>query len=161
MPRVTQLGHVGIYVEDVAKMRDFYTRVMGLTVTDEDAERGLTFFSSRPDAEHHEFVIMPGRTAAKDTKMVQQISWHVENVEELLAFHRVLKEEGVQVQREITHGIALAIYFLDPEGNTIEVYWATDKKIPQPFGRPVDMDQAPEDVLKQAEELIAGIPERV
>jgi catechol-2,3-dioxygenase len=161
MPRVTQLGHVGIYVQDLPKMRDFYTRVMGLTVTDEDTERGLTFFSSRPDAEHHEFVIMPGRTAPSDTKIVQQISWHVESVDELLAFHRVLRDEGVSVQREITHGIALAIYFLDPEGNTIEVYWATDKRIPQPFGRAVDMDQSAEDVLAQAAKLIEGIPERV
>src|SRR5829696_1101507 len=125
MPRVTQLGHVGVYVHDLPMMRDFYTRVLGLTVTDEDPERGLTFFSSRPDAEHHEFVIMPGRTAPSDTKLVQQISWHVESVDDLLAFHRVLQEEGVTVQREITHGIALAIYFLDPEGNTIEVYWST------------------------------------
>jgi catechol-2,3-dioxygenase len=104
---------------------------------------------------------MPGRTAPTDTKMVQQISWHVESVDELLAFHRVLRDEGVSVQREITHGIALAIYFLDPEGNTIEVYWATDKRIPQPFGRPVDMDQSVDDVLAQAEKLIEGIPERV
>ena len=40
------------------------------------------------------------------------------------------------MEREITHGIAIAIYFLDPEGNRIEVYWATDKDIPQPFGGP-------------------------
>ena len=30
MPRVTRLGHTGIYVEDLARMRDFYTRVLGL-----------------------------------------------------------------------------------------------------------------------------------
>jgi catechol-2,3-dioxygenase len=141
-------------------MRDFYTRVLGLTVTDEDPQRGLTFLSSRPDAEHHEFVLMPGRTAASDAKLIQQISWHVDSVEDLLAFHHALKDEGAQIQREITHGNALAIYFLDPEGNTIEVYWSTDKKIPQPFGKPVDMEQSAEDVLKQAEELIAGVPER-
>ena len=162
MPRVTQLGHVGIYVQDLPKMRDFYTRVMGLTITDEDTERGLTFMSSRPDAEHHEFVLMPGRTAAPDAKLVQQISWHVDSVEDLLAFHQILKDdESAQIQREITHGNALAIYFHDPEGNTVEVYWSTDKKIPQPFGKPVDMEQSVEDVLAQAAKLIEGIPERV
>src|SRR5919206_2547656 len=160
MPRVTQLGHVGVYVEDLPKMRDFYTRVLGLTVTDEDEERGITFFSSRPDAEHHEFVIMRGRNAAADVKVVQQISWHVESVEDLLEFHRILQAEGVTVQREVTHGIALAIYFLDPEGNTVEVYYSTDKRIPQPFGKAIDLDQSAEEVLAQAEALIAGIPER-
>ena len=44
-------------------MRDFYTRVMGLTVTDEDEDLDIVFFSSRPDEEHHEFVLQSGRTA--------------------------------------------------------------------------------------------------
>ena len=37
---VTSLGHVGIVCDDFLKMRDFYTRVIGLTITDEDPERG-------------------------------------------------------------------------------------------------------------------------
>ena len=36
MPQITGLGHVGIYAEDLMKQRDFYTRVMGLKVADED-----------------------------------------------------------------------------------------------------------------------------
>ena len=160
MPRVTRLGHTGIYVRDLDTMRDFYTRVLGLTVTDEDPERGLVFFSSRPQEEHHEFVIMRGRTGPADAQVVQQISWHVASLDDLLQFHRLLQAEGVQVEREVTHGIAIAIYFFDPEGNRTEVYWATDKDIPQPFGRAVDLDQPAEAVLAQAEVLIAGVPAR-
>jgi catechol-2,3-dioxygenase len=161
MPRVTRLGHTGVYVHDLEKMRAFYTRVLGLTVTDEDLDRGLVFMSSRPKEEHHEFVIMRGRTGPDDAKVVQQISWHVDSLEDLLEFHRTLqKEQEVTVEREITHGIAIAIYFLDPEGNRIEVYWATDKDIPQPFGRPVDLDRSAEEVLAEAEALIAGVPAR-
>jgi catechol 2,3-dioxygenase-like lactoylglutathione lyase family enzyme len=33
------LGHVGIVCDDLMKMRDFYTRIIGLTITDEDPER--------------------------------------------------------------------------------------------------------------------------
>jgi catechol-2,3-dioxygenase len=160
MPRVTRLGHTGVYVHDLDKMRAFYTRVLGLTITDEDLDRGLVFMSSRPKEEHHEFVIMRGRTGPDDAKVVQQISWHVDSLEDLLEFHRTLQAEGVTVEREITHGIAIAIYFLDPEGNRIEVYWATDKDIPQPFGKPVDLDQPADAVLAQAEALIAGVPTR-
>jgi len=160
MPRVSRLGHTGIFVRDLDTMRAFYTRVLGLTVTDEDPNRGMVFFSSRPDEEHHEFVIMRGRTGPADAQVVQQISWHVDSLETLLEFHRALRDENVTVEREITHGIALAIYFFDPEGNRIEVYWATDKDIPQPFGRALDLDQPAEAVLAQAEELIAGIPTR-
>ena len=63
----------------------------------------------------------------------------------------------MKVEREITHGIAIAIYFLDPEGNRIEVYWATEHDIPQPFGRPVDLDKSADEVLAQADALIAGL----
>lgn len=160
MPRVTRLGHTGIYVRDLDKMRDFFTRVLGLTVTDEDPERGLVFFSSRPAEEHHEFVIMRGRTGPADVQVVQQISWHVDSLDDLLQFHRLLQAEGVHVEREVTHGIAIAIYFFDPEGNRTEVYWSTDKDIPQPFGRAVDLDQPADAVLAQAEALIAGVPAR-
>jgi catechol-2,3-dioxygenase len=157
VPKVSRLGHTGIYVYDLEKMRSFYTRVLGLTVTDEDTDRGLIFFSSRPKEEHHEFVIMRGRTGPADAQVVQQISWHVEDLDTLLEYHRVLQEEGVKVEREITHGIAIAIYFLDPEGNRIEVYWATEHDIPQPFGRPVDLDQPADKVLAQADALIEGL----
>ena len=160
MPKVSRLGHTGVYVHDLDMMRSFYTRVLGLTVTDEDTTRGLVFMSSRPKEEHHEFVIMRGRTGPDDAQVVQQISWHVEDLDTLLEFHKVLQDEGVKVEREITHGIAIAIYFFDPEGNRTEVYWATDKDIPQPFGRAVDLDQPAEAVLAQAEALIAGIPAR-
>ena len=58
MPRVSGLGHVGIYVNDLMKQRDFYSRVMGMEITDEDLdERGMGFLSANPDDEHHEFVI--------------------------------------------------------------------------------------------------------
>ena len=54
MPEVTGLGHVGIICDDFLKMRDFYTRVIGLTVTDEDPDRGSCFLSADPGNEHHE-----------------------------------------------------------------------------------------------------------
>ncbi|MDP8922294.1 MAG: VOC family protein [Chloroflexota bacterium] len=156
MPRVTRLGHTGIYVEDLARMRDFYTRILGLTVTDEDDERGMVFLSSRPEEEHHEFVIVRGRTAPPDARVIQQISWHIGSVDDLLAFHRLLLAEGVTVEREVTHGIALAIYFFDPEGNRIEVYWPTDQRVPQPFGKAIDLEQPAEAVLAQAQSLLPG-----
>ena len=40
MSGVTGLGHFGISVEDMPKMLDFYTRVLGLVVTDGGAAPG-------------------------------------------------------------------------------------------------------------------------
>ena len=46
---ITGLGHTGFWVDDLEKMRDFYTRVMGLTVTDEDEDASLPGGETRRD----------------------------------------------------------------------------------------------------------------
>lgn len=47
MPSVSSLGHIGLAVYDYAKMKDFYVRVLGMHVTDEDTERQMCFFSAQ------------------------------------------------------------------------------------------------------------------
>jgi len=64
MPGIEGLGHVGIHTEDLMKMRDFYTRVMGLQIADENLDRGIVFLSADPAYEHHEFVLARGRDSA-------------------------------------------------------------------------------------------------
>ena len=49
MSLLTNLGHVGIICDDLMKVRDFYNRVMGLTVTDENLELGICFLSADPE----------------------------------------------------------------------------------------------------------------
>jgi len=77
MTGIIELGHVGLHVADLELMRDFYSRVMGLTITDEDLGRGIVFLSSRPDYEHHELVLAGGRDVPAGAKVLQQLSWRV------------------------------------------------------------------------------------
>jgi catechol 2,3-dioxygenase-like lactoylglutathione lyase family enzyme len=149
------LGHTGFWVNDLEKMRDFYTRVMGLTVTDEDDELGIVFFSSRPGEEHHEFVLQRGRTAPDGVKLTHQVSWRVDSLESILEFHRRFRDEGIEVQQEVTHGNAIGIYFFDPEGNRNEVYLRIERDVRQPFRKTLNLDQDPEAVLAEAERLLA------
>ena len=155
MPKVSGLGHVGIYVNDLMNMRDFYTRVMGLEIADEDLEqRGMVFLSAHPEEEHHEFVIMKGRDAPIGTKMVQQMSFKVDTLAELREFHTVFVNEGVDIQRTVSHGNAFGMYANDPEGNTIEVYYKTGFDVPQPHGDVVDLTDSEEDLLAIAKAAI-------
>ncbi len=157
MPRVTGLGHVGIYANDLMKQRDFYTRIMGLKITDEDLEeRGMVFMSARPDEEHHEFVLMKGRDAPEDAKLVQQISFTVDSIEELKKFHRVFQEEGVHVERIVSHGNAFGMYGKDPEGNRFEVYYKTGLDVPQPHGEAIDLTKSDEELMDIARAAVHG-----
>jgi hypothetical protein len=47
MPRIRGLGHGGLYCNR-GTMRDFYARVLGLTISDEDLERDICLLSGVP-----------------------------------------------------------------------------------------------------------------
>ncbi len=155
MPQITGLGHVGIYAEDLTKQRDFYSRVMGLQIADEDLEnRGMVFMSADPVAEHHEFVLMKGRVTSDDAKVIQQISFIVPTIDDLKEYHQRLLSENVTIDRIVSHGNAFGMYFLDPEGNRIELYYKTGFKVPQPHGDVIDLEDSNEKLLADARALI-------
>ncbi len=155
MPKVSGLGHVGIYVNDLMHLRDFYSRVMGLQITDEDLEeRRMVFLSANPDVEHHEFVLMEGRDAPTDAKVVQQISFTVDTLAGLKDFYNTFRSEGVNIQRIVSHGNAFGIYADDPEGNTLEVYYKTGFDVPQPHGDHIEMEMSDEELLDIARAAI-------
>jgi catechol 2,3-dioxygenase-like lactoylglutathione lyase family enzyme len=151
---VTGLGHVGIICDDLMKMRDFYTRVIGLTITDEDPERGSCFLSAAPAFEHHELNLGQARGpdhsdgARPRTQGLGQVSFIVANLDELRTLYRRFQVEGTRILRTVTHGISVSIYFLDPEDNVGEVYYKTRYNVRQGFSRPIDLEtQSDEDIL--------------
>ena len=50
MPRVTGLGHVGIYVRDLERMVAFYRDLLGMQVTKQNWRAGVVFLSADPDS---------------------------------------------------------------------------------------------------------------
>lgn len=118
------------------------------------------FFSARPDEEHHEFVLQRGRTAPPGAKLSHQVSWRIDSLETILAFHKRFKDEGVKVQQEVTHGNAIGIYFLDLEGNRNEVYLRLEDDVRQPFRKTLNLDQAPPravDQVRCSAAVVSGI----
>ena len=151
MLAVKELGHVGLYCTDVQKSQDFYTQILGLTVTDAHPEGHIIFLSAQPESEHHELALCPGRDAPRGAKVVQQVSFIVENLTDLKQFYARLKSEGVRIRSVVSHGIALAIYFYDPDENIVEIYVKTPYKTPQPYSEAVDLDLDEEELMKIAE----------
>ena len=152
---IAELGHTGLWVNDLEVMTTFYSAVLGLQVTDRDDELGIVFLSARPRAEHHEMVLQRGRTAEDGAKLTHQISWRLDSLEALVEFHRRFRDSGIPVQQEVTHGNAFGIYFFDPEGNRNEVYLRIERDVRQPFRKSLDLDQDHDQILAQADELLA------
>ena len=152
MPRVTGLGHVGLFVQDMEKMVDFYSNFLGLYVTDKAADLRVVFLSAHPEDEHHELAL-----ARSDLKSnTQQISFKVATLSDLREFYQRIKAEGFKINRVVNHGIAFGCYFDDPEGNNVEVYWTTPIDYPQPHADLIDLDASEEDLLA----LLDNMPEK-
>jgi catechol 2,3-dioxygenase-like lactoylglutathione lyase family enzyme len=155
---LAELGHFGVFCNDLDLCTRFYRDVMGLTVTDEDAQLGMRFFSARPAFEHHEFQLVAGRTvgAARDgNKLIQQISFRVNTLADLLEFHQRFIDQQVEFDMVVTHGNAFGIYFFDPEGNRGEVYWQTGLPARQPFLAKLDLTRPIPELLAWNAELVA------
>lgn len=147
MPQITGLGHVGLYCHDLPRMRDFYARVLGLAISDENLERGICFLSADPEAEHHELALVQAREPGQKTQSVQQVSFKVKSLDDVRAFYHRLQDAGMKIDRTVSHGIACSVYFFDPEDNRVELYYTTPYRVRQPLGEPIDLDRPDEELL--------------
>jgi catechol-2,3-dioxygenase len=144
MPKVTGLGHVGIYVRDPQLMIEFYSGFLGMSVTDRGPDDWIVFLSANPAIEHHEFAMV---RSGDHTSDAQQISFTVASLADLRAFYAAILERGYPVEMVVNHGNAIGCYFRDPEENVVEVYWHTGKDWPQPYGDPIDLSMSEEELL--------------
>ncbi len=110
---------------------------------------------TQPDVEHHEVLLTGGRDVPVGAKLIQQVSFRCDSMDDVVGFYRRLKDRGVKLDRVVTHGNAIGVYFLDPEGNRCEVYWNTGLEARQPFGVPVDLDEDADEVLRKVREAVA------
>ena len=152
-------SHMGMFVADLARMEDFYTRLLGFTVTD----RGKlgTFelvFLSRVPREHHQIVMVSGRPADLPFNPINQISFRMAEFAGLREMHRRLVAERVRELHPVSHGNALSLYFLDPEGNRIELFVDTPWYVEQPLRVPMDMSLADGELWAWAEREARKLP---
>ncbi|HEV2186892.1 MAG TPA: VOC family protein [Stellaceae bacterium] len=123
--RPKYLAHVNVYVRDVERSHKWYADLLGLHTY--DYRPGAAAFMSADRNESHEIALMqvgpnaPLQTAGQVG--LNHMAWRVESLDDLKEFYRRLNEKGVPIARIVDHGISLGIYFRDPDGNGIEVYY--------------------------------------
>ena len=147
MPRVSGLGHLGIFVRDIERMTAFYRDFLGMQVTKQDPEGRMMFLSSDPESVDHEIALMTGRAADDGPPLIQQISLRVPSLDDLRTFHRNLKQEGYKIDQVVTHLSAIGCYFFDPEGNRTEVFWLTGLPSWVMVGIPIDIERPDAEIM--------------
>lgn len=119
------LGHVNIYVRNAEKSKEWYQDILGLHCYDFVPGRAA-FLSANKDESHEVALMEVGEKAPGPQKGqvgLNHMAWRMESLENLKELYLRLKEKKVPVDRVADHGISQGIYFHDPDGNGIEVYY--------------------------------------
>ena len=164
-----EFSHIGFACTDLPRMVDFYTRILGLTVTDSGHSDSLNLdivFMSRNVDEHHQVVLTSGRPAKLPPNehnklfgaVINQISFRVNSLAELKALHKMVAAEKPEKLVVGNHGISWSMYFSDPEGNMIECFVDTDWYMTLPFMEPLDLSLADEEIRALTERLCRSRP---
>jgi catechol-2,3-dioxygenase len=98
-------------------------------------------------SEHHQLLLLGGGKG--DGKQLQQLSFHTGSLAEVREYYQRLKAAGARINRTITHGNAVSVYFYDPEDNLLEIYWDTGILCHQPFKEDIDLEQDDAGVMAQ------------
>ncbi|CAG9258422.1 Catechol 2,3-dioxygenase-like lactoylglutathione lyase family enzyme [Paraburkholderia unamae] len=157
------LSHMGFFVSDMAKVEDFYTRVLEFTVTDRGTlptPRGPVslVFMSRDPRVHHQIVLASGRPEQLPFNPINQISFEADSLDTLKRFHQRFVEEEMEEITPVTHGNAISIYARDPEGNRLEIFIDTPWYVDQPMRVSVDFALPDEALLAEVERHASTLP---
>ncbi len=153
MPKVLELGHVGLFIKDPEVMTDFYCQFLGMTITDRDGDRRI-FLSARPQSEHHELLLAKDPSRHSD---LQQLSFRVASLSDLKDFYAQIVQRGYTIDHVSNHGNAIGCYFRDPENNRVEVYWQTGRDWPQPCSERIDLGLSEAEILSELDSM--SLPE--
>ena len=154
------LSHFGLFVFDLPTMDRFYTELLGFVVTDRGMNRGREIlFMSRNPSDHHQIVMVPGRTGSRDDQVINQLSFRVASLSDVKAFHAAIKDRtDVSEIRPVSHGNAWSVYFRDPENNRLEVFTDSPWYVTQPRGDALDLSLSNEEIVRQTEAACKSDP---
>jgi catechol 2,3-dioxygenase-like lactoylglutathione lyase family enzyme len=115
MIRIRKIAHAAYEVPDVEMQVEYYTEIMGLTVTDKG--EGAVYLASTVD--HHSLVLRRGARAE-----CLRLGFQIGPDDDLDAFDRQVQGHGIKTQRrkDAEPSIADLVTFTDPKGTTIEVF---------------------------------------
>jgi catechol 2,3-dioxygenase len=158
MSKIRGISHVVLYVHDLDKMVAFYRDVLGLVKYREHAGR-MVFLTPDPDIDDHQIALAKGREG--DAKLIGHIAWSVDSPADVKSFYEKFKAAGVPIDHCVSHayqemGNTVSCYFLDPEGNCLEIYALVPERDQARINRPLDLDKSVDEVVAQASGLAAG-----
>jgi len=124
------LDHVNVFVRNAERSLRWYTDVLGLHVQDTMNHAGTerlraAFLACDRDHAHDIALFDVGDDAAgpqKNQVGLNHVAWRMASLDDLAEIYRRLSDKGVPL-RVADHTVSIGVYFSDPDGNGLEVYY--------------------------------------
>ena len=127
MINLAGIGHVLLRVADEEASKRFYCDVLGFTVAEQDPEHGGVFMTLGDGFHTIDIMRHPAPEEAVRAEGRQyglvHIAFKVANYAELRDAYAHLLDQGVAIQRAVDHVSQRSLYFNDPDGNGLEIYY--------------------------------------
>jgi catechol-2,3-dioxygenase len=150
------LHHVTLKTRRIQEMIDWYGEVAGLTAN--FAFPGGAWLSN--DAANHRLALLTSPSINDHPDKLahtglHHIAFEFAHMDELLDCHVRLKARGIAPHMALDHGMTLSFYYVDPDGNSVELqcdvfgdwqqstHWmkTSAEFAANPIGAPVDADR--------------------
>jgi catechol 2,3-dioxygenase len=133
-----RLGHVNLWVEDLARSEQFYSEQCGLTVEFTEPDLIATFLGTGQtphdlgmiqttngiDRFGRDGILQLPGSIGRDVGL-NHLAWELENEVDLVAGYKHLCENEIAIDMTVDHQVAHSLYMFDPDGNYNEFYCDT------------------------------------
>lgn len=133
-----RLGHVNLWVEDLARSERFYNECCGLTVEFSEPDLIATFLGTGQtphdlgmiqktngvDRYGRDGIFQLPGTVGRDVGL-NHLAWELENEADLVDAFKRLKADDIDTDITVDHQVAHSVYMFDPDGNYNEFYCDT------------------------------------
>ena len=156
--KIVRLGPVYLFTEDLDRAAAFYRETMGFTLTEGVIWRGERCLFLRANTEHHSVALLPLKLretlGLSPHSKCAAFGLQLANYRQLRDAVNFFRKNGIEVTESLPHelhpGIEYSATVRDPDGHTLQLYYAMEqigwegKPRPQELRKPRKLDQWPE-----------------
>ena len=125
MPKIKEIGHAVLYVSDLAAAKSWYCDILDMEVVVDSPEIPACFLSF--GTRDHDIALFQAETGGGRSGF-NHLAFKLDGgLDELRAFEQRLIEQCVPIAKIVDHIISYGIYFTDPDGHCLEVYYNRER----------------------------------
>ena len=127
---IKRLGHFVLRVANLERSKRFYTELLGMHVLEQDPQHGGIFLGLGEWGNTLDLMQSadPSAGSAHSDISFAGVGFHhaafaVESPEILRDGYFMLQDRGVPILAALDHESQQSVYFSDPDGNILEIFW--------------------------------------